>query len=131
MLPTECRGRVNVIGIGRGRGRVLLVTAVALGLAPIAGCSNGGGANASRPEKPVLNVAVVPAVDSAGFFVALDRGLFKAQGLTVNFNAADSSETAIAGQVAGHTTSPAATTSPISRRSSNTRPTWTSSPRGR
>ncbi len=91
-----------MIGIGRRRGRVLLVTAVALGLAPIAGCSNGGGgANASRPEKPVLNVAVVPAVDSAGFFVALDGGLFKAQGLTVNFNAADSSETAIAGQVAG------------------------------
>ena len=84
---------------------MLLVTAVALGLAlglvAIAGCSNGGGANASQVEKPVLNVAVVPASDSAGFFVALDRGLFKARGLTVNFNAADSSETAIAGQVAG------------------------------
>jgi ABC-type nitrate/sulfonate/bicarbonate transport system substrate-binding protein len=54
-----------------------------------------------RPEKPVLNVAVVPAVDSAGFFVALDRGLFKAQGLTVNFVPVSSSETAIASQVAG------------------------------
>ncbi len=52
-------------------------------------------------EKPVLNVAVDPDVDSAGFFVALDRGLFKAQGLTVNFIAATSSETAISGQVAG------------------------------
>ena len=40
-------------------------------------------------------------VDSAGFFVALDRGLFKAQGLTVNFIAATSSETAISGQAAG------------------------------
>ena len=40
--------------------RVLLVTAVALGLT--AGCSNGGGAaNAPQPEKPVLDVAVVPA----------------------------------------------------------------------
>jgi NitT/TauT family transport system substrate-binding protein len=67
------------------RGRTLLVTTVALALT--AGCSNGGGmANAARPEKPVRNVAVVPAVDSAGFFVALDRGLFKAQGLTVNFH---------------------------------------------
>ena len=84
----------------RVRGGALLVTAVALGLA--AGCSNGGGAaNASRAEKPVLNVAVDPGVDSAGFFIALDRGLFKAQGLTVNFIAATSSETAISGQVAG------------------------------
>ena len=63
------------MGIGRVRGRALLVTAVALGLA--AGCSNAGGsANAARPEKPVITVAVVPAVDSAGFFVALDQGLF-------------------------------------------------------
>src|SRR6476646_8495219 len=91
---------LSVKGNRQVRGRVLLVAAVALALT--AGCSNGGGAaNAGRLEKPVLNVAVVPAVDSAGFFVALDRGLFKAQGLTVNFNAADSSETAIAGQVAG------------------------------
>ena len=87
-------------GIRRVRGRALLVTAVALAL--IVGCSNGGGAaNAARLEKPVLNVAVVPALDSAGFFVALDRGLFKAQGLTVNFVPVSSSETAIASQVAG------------------------------
>jgi NitT/TauT family transport system substrate-binding protein len=90
----------SVMGIWRVRGRALLVTAVALGLA--AGCSNAGGpGNAARPEKPVLNVAVVPAVDSAGFFVALDRGLFKAQGLTVNFTPVSSSETAIADQVSG------------------------------
>jgi len=82
------------------RGRALLVAVVALALA--VGCSSGGGAsNASRVEKPVLTVAVVPAVDSAGFFVALDKGLFKAQGLTVNFTAVTSSETAIADQVAG------------------------------
>jgi len=88
------------MGTRRVRGGALLVTAVALALA--AGCSNGGGAaNGSRLEKPVLNVAVVPAVDSAGFFVALDQGLFKAQGLTVNFIPVTSSETAIAAQVAG------------------------------
>src|SRR6266496_611101 len=74
------------------RGRALLVAVVALALA--VGCSSGGGAsNASRVEKPVLTVAVVPAVDSAGFFVALDKGLFKAQGLTVNFTAVTSSQT--------------------------------------
>jgi NitT/TauT family transport system substrate-binding protein len=89
------------MGTRRVRRGAILVTAAALGLA--AGCSNGGGGagNASRVEKPALNVAVDPGVDSAGFFVALDRGLFKAQGLTVNFIAATSSETAIAGQAAG------------------------------
>ena len=88
------------MGTRCGRGRALLVAVVALTLA--AGCSSGGGtADAPRVEKPILNVAVAPAVDSAGFFVALDRGLFKARGLTVNFTAATSSETTIAGQVAG------------------------------
>jgi hypothetical protein len=34
-----------------------------------------------------------PALDSAGFFVALYGGLFKAQGLNVHFTPATSSET--------------------------------------
>jgi NitT/TauT family transport system substrate-binding protein len=85
----------------RGRALPAAAAAMAVALALTAGCSNGGAANAGPPEKPVLNVAVVPAVDSAGFFVALDRGLFKAQGLTVNFIPVSSSETAIANQVAG------------------------------
>jgi len=82
------------------RGKALLVTATALAL--VAGCSSGGGAVASSNlEEPNLNVAVVPAVDSAGFFVALNEGLFKAQGLNVTFHAATSSETVIADQVKG------------------------------
>jgi NitT/TauT family transport system substrate-binding protein len=88
------------MGTRRVRCRAPLVTAAALALA--VGCSSGGGAaNAHRLEKPVLNVAVDPGLDSAGFFIALDQGLFKAQGLTINFIAATSSQTAIAGQVAG------------------------------
>jgi NitT/TauT family transport system substrate-binding protein len=88
------------MAVRRIHGTALLVTAAALALA--AGCSGGRGtANAPRLEKPVLTVAVVPAVDSAGFFVALDQGLFKAQGLTVNFTPVTSSETAIANQVKG------------------------------
>ena len=86
----------------RVRGKALLVTATALALALVAGCSSGGGAAASPSvEKPNLNVAVVPAVDSAGFFVALYEGLFTAQGLNVHFAPATSSETVIAGQVKG------------------------------
>jgi NitT/TauT family transport system substrate-binding protein len=46
-------------------------------------------------------VYVVPALDSAGFFVALYDGLFKAQGLNVHFTPATSSETVIADQVKG------------------------------
>jgi len=88
------------MGTGRVCGGTLLVTAVTLAL--VVGCSAGRGtANASRLEKPVLNVAVDPGVDSAGFFIALDQNLFKAQGLTVNFIAATSSQAAIAGQVTG------------------------------
>src|SRR6266581_7941170 len=88
------------MGTRRMRGKLPLVTAVALALTA-AGCSNGGAASGPPVEKPVLNVAVDPAVDSAGFFVALDQGLFKAQGLTVNFTPVTSSESAIADQVDG------------------------------
>jgi NitT/TauT family transport system substrate-binding protein len=83
-----------------GRSRALVITAVALALA--AGCSSRGpAAGTPRPEKTDLNVAVVPALDSAGFFVALYGGLFKAHGLNVHFTPATSSETVIADQVKG------------------------------
>jgi NitT/TauT family transport system substrate-binding protein len=48
-----------------------------------------------------LNVAVVPSVDSAGFFVALQEGLFAAQGLTIHYTAATSSNTVIGAQMRG------------------------------
>src|SRR5208337_259107 len=46
-----------------------------------------GGGDAASPviEQPDLNVAVVPAADSAGFFVALHQGLFAAHGLHVSY----------------------------------------------
>ena len=54
-----------------------------------------------RPEETDLTVAVVPAIDSAGFLIALSQGLFKAEGLNIHFVPATSSETVIAGQVQG------------------------------
>jgi NitT/TauT family transport system substrate-binding protein len=61
--------------------------------------TGGGDASASPVlEQPDLNVAVVPAVDSAGFFVALHEGLFAAHGLNVSFIPAVSSETVINAQ---------------------------------
>jgi NitT/TauT family transport system substrate-binding protein len=78
----------------------LLVTAVTLVLA--AGCSQGGGTAADTSgERATLTVGVVPALDSAGFFIAYYEGLFKAQGLTIIPKFVTSSETAIALQVKG------------------------------
>lgn len=53
------------------------------------------------PEKTTINVGVVPAMDSAGFFVAMHEGLFAKEGLTVNYTPEASSETAISDQQSG------------------------------
>jgi NitT/TauT family transport system substrate-binding protein len=88
----------------RVRGTALLVTALSLVLA--AGCSTGGGSDgataaAESDVHATLTVGVVPALDSAGFFIAYYEGLFKAQGLTIKPKFVTSSETAIALQVKG------------------------------
>jgi NitT/TauT family transport system substrate-binding protein len=83
----------------RVRGIALLVTALSL-LA--AGCSAAGGSVTNTSgQKATLTVGVVPALDSAGFFIAYYDGLFKAQGLTIIPAFVTSSETAIAQQVRG------------------------------
>ena len=70
-----------------------------------AGCSSVGGSTAlpqyGAPELTTLNVGVVPAMDSAGFFVAMDEGLFTKQGLTIKYTPEGSSETAIGTQLQG------------------------------
>ncbi len=98
---------------GRTAACAAALTAVA-GLA--AGCSSGSGTgsvisttslgsslptNFGAPEKTTLNVAVVPAMDSAGFFIALHDGLFAREGLTIKYAPAVSSETAVAQQLKG------------------------------
>ena len=78
------------------------VTAMALLAATgCAGLSGASSAASGRLEKTTLNVAVVPAVDSAGFFVALHQGLFASKGLTVNYTSATSSQLVIDGQMSG------------------------------
>jgi NitT/TauT family transport system substrate-binding protein len=84
----------------RVRSMALLAAAATLVFA--SGCS--GSASTGTPpavEKPDLNVAVVPALDSAGFFVALYEGLFAKEGLHVHFTPATSSDTVISAQVKG------------------------------
>ncbi len=84
----------------RVRSTALLAAAATLVFA--SGCS-GSGSTGAPPgvEKPDLNVAVVPALDSAGFFVALYGGLFAKEGLHVHFTPATSSDTVISAQVKG------------------------------
>ena len=82
------------------RKSVLGMVAVAAVLA--AACSSGGGHQAvAGVEKPDLTVAAVPALDSAGLYIAQQRGLFAAQGLHVTIVPAISSATVIAAQQAG------------------------------
>jgi len=83
----------------------VLAPITAILMIALAGCGGALGGTSSAAtgglEKTTLNVAVVPAVDSAGFFVALHEGLFKKQGLTINYTPATSSDTVINQQVTG------------------------------
>ena len=78
-----------------------LAALIGLGLLA-AGCSGGGGAAAPGGlEKTNLIVAAVPALDSAGLYIAQERGLFAAEGLHVSILPATSGATAIDSQLKG------------------------------
>lgn len=91
--------------------RRVLAALVATALLPLAGLMSGcgvvGGDNSRAQaamgslETSVLNVAAVPSVDSAGFFVALYAGLFRQQGLTIRYTPALSGDTVINAQMNG------------------------------
>jgi NitT/TauT family transport system substrate-binding protein len=82
--------------------RLRLVGAVGLAAVIAAACSSGGGSTAPIGlEKTNLTVAAVPALDSAGLYIAEQRGLFAAEGLHVTIVPAISSATVIAAQLAG------------------------------
>jgi NitT/TauT family transport system substrate-binding protein len=79
-----------------------LAALVGLGGLLAAGCSGGGSSAAPGGlEKTNLRVAAVPAVDSAGLYIAQQRGLFAAQGLHVSIVPAVSGKTTITKQLAG------------------------------
>ena len=88
----------------RSRTRIL-APPLLIALLAISGCATAtataGSTSPNGLQKTTLNVAVVPAVDSAGFFVALHDGLFKKYGLTVNYTPAVSSDEVIDQQIAG------------------------------
>ena len=88
----------------RSRMRIL-APPLAIALLALSGCgglsANAGSTSPNGLQKTTLNVAVVPAVDSAGFFVALHQGLFAKQGLTIHYTPAVSSEEVISQQLTG------------------------------
>jgi len=83
----------------------ILAPPIAIALLALSGCggvaATAGSTSPNGLQKTTLNVAVVPAVDSAGFFVALHQGLFAQEGLTIHYTPATSSDTVINQQVAG------------------------------
>ncbi len=67
-----------------------------------AGCASSGAATtASGVELHDLTIAAVPAADSAGLYIAVQRGLLAAEGLHVKIVPAISSATVIGKQLAG------------------------------
>jgi NitT/TauT family transport system substrate-binding protein len=81
-------------------GRVLFAVAVTAA-ATLTGCAGGSGGSGGPLEKTNIVVDAFPAIDSAGLFIAEQRGLFKQQGLNVTIKLASTSQTAIDGQLAG------------------------------
>jgi NitT/TauT family transport system substrate-binding protein len=83
----------------------ILAPPLAIALIALSGCGSlaatAGSTSPNGLQKTTLNVAVVPAVDSAGFFVALHEGLFAKEGLTIHYTPAVSSDEVIDQQIAG------------------------------
>jgi len=71
----------------------------------LAGCSgtsgSGSGGTGGPLEKTNIVIDAFPAIDSAGLFIAQQRGLFKAQGLNATIKLAATSQTATDGQLKG------------------------------
>ncbi len=86
------------------RRRPLAGLAALVGLCLLAAGCSGGGSGSAAPgglEKTNLDVAAVPAMDSAGLYIAKQRGLFAAEGLRVSILPITSGQTAIGNQLAG------------------------------
>src|SRR5262252_3036022 len=100
-MPRRFNRAVRVAQIG---GAAVAIIVLAILFVPHG--SGGGDPARADVEQPDVTVAVVPAADSAGFFVALHQGLFTAHGLKVTFKPAVSSATVINAQAASRAATP-------------------------
>jgi len=93
--------RVNAARAGR-RARIFAAVAVAGTAALGAGCAGAAtGPQAPPLEKTTIIVGAVPAADSAGLYIAQQRGYFAAVGLHVKIVNIISAKDAITAQLAG------------------------------
>jgi len=81
-------------------GIAMALTATAA-LATACSGAQGSPATSSNVELHHLNIAAVPAADSAGLYIAVQDGLLAAQGISVTITPAISGETVISQQLAG------------------------------
>jgi NitT/TauT family transport system substrate-binding protein len=94
--------RLSMFGVGAARpGRYVRIAAAAA-VTCAAGCSGAApGAQAPAPEKTTIVVGAVPATDSAGLYIAQQRGYFTAAGLHVKIVNIISAKDAISAQLQG------------------------------
>ena len=87
----------------KGRGLMLALFSVvaAVGAFAPSACTRQTAPAGPPPEKTNLVAAVVPAVDSAGFYVAQQQGFFTQEGLNVKIVPSISSKTVLAAQMRG------------------------------
>jgi NitT/TauT family transport system substrate-binding protein len=86
---------------GAGRWRRIGVAIVAAGAATLSGGCSGGSGQPAGLEETTIVVGAVPAIDTAGLYIAQQRGYFAAEGLRVKIEPIVSSELAISRQLAG------------------------------
>jgi NitT/TauT family transport system substrate-binding protein len=79
----------------------LVALAASAALATACSGAQGSPASSSGVELHFLNIAAVPASDSAGLYIAVQDGLLAAEGIRVKITPAISSETVIAQQLKG------------------------------
>lgn len=94
----------------RSRVRIPIIAAIAL-LTAVTGCSALDGSNSSSPsgsagtgspvEKAKVRVGLLPVVDVAPLYQAIDKGYFKEQGLEVEPVAVNSGPAAVEGIIGG------------------------------
>jgi NitT/TauT family transport system substrate-binding protein len=94
--------RLSMFGVGAARpGRYVRIAAAAA-VTCAAGCSGAApGAQAPALEKTTIVVGAVPATDSAGLYIAQQRGYFTAAGLHVKIVNIISAKDAISAQLQG------------------------------
>jgi len=90
--------------VGRARAwrRIATAAMTAAMIVPATGCASVSSGAGSLPlEETTIVVGAVPAVDTAGLYIAQQRGYFAAEGLRVKIVPIVSSELAISRQLAG------------------------------